>query len=116
MGKFTPKFIQRIGSYLGLSFIAFGTAAVAQKKSERKLMKKAADTSNYWIILIIIITVLIIVLFWILFSPRGVPTKDITFTKTTNIQLPTPPPAPIQRTAPYNPSMNSFTKSKPKYF
>jgi hypothetical protein len=85
-------------------------------QEERKLMKKAADTSNYWIILIIIITVLIIVLFWILFSPRGVPTKDITFTKTTNIQLPTPPPAPIQRTAPYNPSMNSFTKSKPKYF
>jgi hypothetical protein len=80
-------------------------------------MKKAADTSNYWIILIIIITVLVIVLLWILLSPKGVPTKDITFTKTTNIQLPPQinPPL-IKPTIPYKSMSESFVKTKPKYF
>jgi hypothetical protein len=81
---------------------------------EKKLMKKAEDTGNYWIILIIVITVLIIILLWLMLGPRGVPTKDITFTKTVNIQPPAPPmPLPVYR--PIAPPQNG-TSNKAKYF
>ncbi len=84
---------------------------------ERKLMKKAEDTGSYWVIFIIVITVLIIILLWILLGPRGVPTKDITFTKTTNIEIPKPPSIPpsiaMFPALQYN---ASSVPSKAKYF
>jgi len=85
---------------------------------EKKLMKKAEDTGSYWVIFIIVITILIIILLWILLGPRGVPTKDITFTKTANIQLPTPPPVP-RSMAIFPPGVqynNLSAPTKAKYF
>ena len=84
---------------------------------ERKLMKKAEDTGSYWVIFIIVITILLIILLWILLGPRGVPTKDITFTKTANIQLPTPPPVKVPMMPPQVQYNNlSSVPTKAKYF
>jgi hypothetical protein len=64
-----------------------------------------------------VITVLIIILLWILLGPRGVPTKDITFTKTANIEIPKPPSIPpsiaMFPALQYN---ASSVPSKAKYF
>jgi hypothetical protein len=84
---------------------------------ERKLMKKAEDTGSYWVIFIIVIAILLIILLWILLGPRGVPTKDITFTKTANIQLPTPPPVKVPMMLPQAQYNNlSSVRTKAKYF
>jgi hypothetical protein len=61
------------------------------KEAEAALVKKANNTSNAWIILIIFIVIFIIIILWVLINPRGIPEKDLIYTKETIIPEPVIP-------------------------
>jgi hypothetical protein len=58
-------------------------AAIDQKVQNLKatLAKKAESTSNFWAILIIFIVFALIIIIWLFFVTRGVPEKDLTFSR-----------------------------------
>lgn len=63
------------------------------EEQKAKLALKAENTANYWAIFIGFVVLCLIAILWILFSPSGVPEKEITFTK----YIPPPKSAPISK-------------------
>jgi hypothetical protein len=69
-------------------------AAIDQNVENLKasLAKKAEATSNYWSLLIIFILFAIIIIIWLFFVTRGVPEKDLVFSR--NVTAPYVPSRP----------------------
>jgi hypothetical protein len=88
-------------------------------KAEAELLKKAEKTSNYWIILFAIILIALIMIAWLIIAPRGIPEKDLIYTK--KIMLPEPQAPPIRNIYNLNqatyPQIYGFIpKNKPNFY
>jgi ATP-dependent Zn protease len=58
-------------------------AAIDQNVQNLKasLAKKAESTSNLWAVLVVLISFGILIIIWLFFVTRGVPEKDLTFSR-----------------------------------
>lgn len=85
-------------------------------KAERALLDKAEKTGNYWIILFAIILIGLIIIAWLIIAPRGIPERDLVYTK--KIELPKPtqviqPPLMLNQKFNY---MNNIPGLRMKYY